>query len=165
MIENEVALLCVTNYAGTCKGICGYDLVYNFLIQLLPLQNPVFMVHFSNAFWYGNEAFLKVVLKIKLLHSLQSFTCHMVNIGEWKYIFTRVVIKVFSLESHSCCSCSTRVVREALLSHSCRSCLTRVSLVLHSCRSCHTCVVFVSHSCRLCLALVLQTRLDPGYSI
>ena len=141
MIENEVALLCVTNYAGTCKGICGYDLVYNFLIQLLPLQNPVFMVYFSNAFWYGNEAFLKVVLRIKLLHSLQSFTCHMVNIGERKYIFTRVVIKVFSLESYSCCLCNTRLVCEALLSH--------------SCRSCHTCVVFVSHSCRLCLALVL----------
>ena len=27
------------NYAGTCKDICSYNLVYNFLIQLLPLPS------------------------------------------------------------------------------------------------------------------------------
>ena len=26
------------NYVGTCKGICSYNLVYNFLIQFLSLQ-------------------------------------------------------------------------------------------------------------------------------
>ena len=42
---------CVTirKYAGTCKGICSYNLVGNFLIQLLSLQNSVFAMHFSNA--------------------------------------------------------------------------------------------------------------------
>ena len=47
------------NYAGTCNGICSYNLVHNFLINLLPLQSSVFVVHFSNAFWHGNKAFLK----------------------------------------------------------------------------------------------------------
>ena len=47
------------NYAGTCNGIYSYNLVCSFLIQLLPLQNSVFVVHFSNAFWHRNEAFLK----------------------------------------------------------------------------------------------------------
>ena len=58
------------NYAGMRKGICSYNLVYNFLIYILPLQIPVFVVHFSNSFWHGNEAFLKVVLKMKLFLSL-----------------------------------------------------------------------------------------------
>ena len=44
------------NYAGTCKGIWNYNLVYEFLIQLLPLKSLVFKVHFSNEFWHGNEA-------------------------------------------------------------------------------------------------------------
>ena len=47
------------NYAGTCKGIFSYNLVYNFLTQPLPLQSSVFVVHFSNAFWHGNKAFPK----------------------------------------------------------------------------------------------------------
>ena len=35
------------NYAGTSKSICGYNLVYNFLIKLLPLQSSVFVVQIS----------------------------------------------------------------------------------------------------------------------
>ena len=61
-IENEVALL----RKGTWQGICSYNLVYKFLIQLLPLQSPVFVMHFLTAFWRGNEAFPKVVLRMKL---------------------------------------------------------------------------------------------------
>ena len=38
------------NYARACKGICSYDLVYNFLIKLLPLKGLVFGVHVLNAF-------------------------------------------------------------------------------------------------------------------
>ena len=38
--------------AGTCKAICSYNLAYNFLRQILPLQSLVFVVHFSNAFWH-----------------------------------------------------------------------------------------------------------------
>ena len=52
---------CVTmrNYAETCKGICGYDLMHNFFVYLLPLKSSVFVVHFSNAFWHGKEALPK----------------------------------------------------------------------------------------------------------
>ena len=35
----------------------SYNLVYNFLIYLLPLKSSVFVVHFSHAFWHRNEAF------------------------------------------------------------------------------------------------------------
>ena len=47
------------SYAGTCKVICSYHLVYNFLIQLLSLKSLVFVVHFLNPFWHGNKAFAK----------------------------------------------------------------------------------------------------------
>ena len=55
----------------------------------------------------------------------------------------------FSLVSHSCRQCSTRVT---LVSHSCCSCLTRVASV-----------AIVLHSCRSCLALVLKIRLDRQF--
>ena len=69
-IENEAALLCVTMREGARASTCSYNLVYNFLIYLLPLKSSVFVVHFSNAFWHGNEAFQKVVLRMKLFLSL-----------------------------------------------------------------------------------------------
>ena len=96
---------------------------------------------------------------MKLFLSLQSFTCHIVNMRVQKYVFTHVVIKIkifhscrtrvvrIALVSHSCRLCSTRV---GLGSHSCRSCLTRVAgvaLVLHSCCSCRTRVPRIPHSC------------------
>ena len=52
---------------------------------------------------------------------------------------------------------STRVVREALVSHSCLSCNTRVAPVSHSCQSCLTRVTLLSlvlHPCYICVALV-----------
>ena len=98
--------------------------------------------------------FQKVVLRMKLFLSLQSFTCHIVNIRVRKYVFTRFVTKSKFF---------TRVVRLALVSHSCHQCITRVALVSHSCHQCLilvASVALVSHSCRSCLALVLQIRLD-----
>ena len=82
--------------------------------------------------------FQKVVFRMNLFLSLQSFTCHKVNIRVWKYLFTRAIIKnkVFP-------SFLTRVVCVALMSHSFRSCSTRVALVSHSCCLCLTCVAFV----------------------
>ena len=38
------------NYGETCQGICGFNLVYNMFVCLLPLKRLVFVVHFSNAF-------------------------------------------------------------------------------------------------------------------
>ena len=47
------------NYAEKGKGICGYNLAYNFFVYLLPLKISVFVVHFSNAFWNVKEALAK----------------------------------------------------------------------------------------------------------
>ena len=47
------------NYAETCKGICRYNLMYNFFVYLLPLKSSVFVMHFSIAFSHGREAFAK----------------------------------------------------------------------------------------------------------
>ena len=40
----------MSNYVETCKGICGYSLVYNFFEYFLTLKSSSFVVHFSNAF-------------------------------------------------------------------------------------------------------------------
>ena len=125
-IENEAALLCVTMREHTRESTCSYNLVYNFLIYLLPLKSSVFVQHFLTAFWYGNEAFLKG-------SSQNEVACLLiVNVGVQKYVFARVIIKniiksyrtcvtLVSLVSHSCC---TRVACIALMSQSCCSCLT-----------------------------------------
>ena len=38
------------NYVEACKGICGYNLIYNIFVYFLPLKSLLFVVHFSNAF-------------------------------------------------------------------------------------------------------------------
>ena len=139
------------NCARTCKGICSYSLVYKFLIQLLPLKSSVVVVHLSNAFQPGNEAFPKVSSQNEFIPLLLIF--HMpcskyrgvkmfllVSLSKSK-CFTRVAL--VSFVQHSC---RTRVVCVALVSHSCLSCLTRVAsvaLVLHSCRSCRSCLALM----------------------
>ena len=47
------------NYAETCKGICGYNLVYNFFVYFLPSKTSFFVMHFSNAFEHGKKALPK----------------------------------------------------------------------------------------------------------
>ena len=105
---------------GTYKGICSYK----FLIQLLPLKSSVFVVHFSNAFWHGNEAFPKFSSQNEIVPLLVIFHLPYSNYRGIKICFTRVVIKIKMFHS-----CHTRVVCVALLSHSCHSCSTCVALV------------------------------------
>ena len=138
------------NYAGTCKGICSYNLVYNFLIQLLPLKNSVFVVHFSNAFSYGEEAFPKVSSQNEIVPLLVIFHLPYSKYRDVKICFysCRYQNQKFSLVSHSCRLCSTRV---ALVSHSCYSCITRVALVL-----------IVSHSCVIRVDRVALVSLVSG---
>ena len=136
------------DYAETYKDVWIYNLLYNFLIQLLPLQRSVFMVHV----WNGNKEFPKGSSQNEIVPLfLLSFTCYTVNIWVWKYVFIRVVIKVkvFYL-------CHTRVIRVALMSHSCSTRVSCVSIVLHSCHSYHTRVAFVSLVPGTCV--VNQTR-------
>ena len=121
-IENEAVT--IRNYVGTYKIICSYNLVNNFLIQLLPLQNSVFAVHFSNEFWHGNMTFPEGSSQNKIIPLLVIFYLPIVNTGVSKYVFTRVVIKIKIFHQ-----CRTRAVRVALVLHSCRSFSTRVELV------------------------------------
>ena len=109
--------------ARTCKGICSYNLVYNFLIQLLSLKSLLFVVHFLNAFWHENKTFPKgssqneIIPPLLVFHlpyskykvvKISFYSCHYQN-------------QNFSLVSHSCRSCSTRVTRVALVLLLCRT--------------------------------------------
>ena len=138
-IENEAVLLCVTIwecarvFAATISCVTFWYSFYHYKVHILW---STFQMHFG----MGTRHFQKVILRMKLFLSLQSFICHVANIGVWKYVFTCVVIKIKI--SHSC---RTRVVRVVLVSHSCWTLLARVSLVLHSCPSCRTCVARVWH--------------------
>ena len=119
------------NYAGTCKGICSYNVIYNVLIQCLPLKSLVFVVHFLNAFWHGNEAFPKGSLQNEIVLLLVVFLLPYSKYKSGKICSyqCRYEHQNFSLVSHSC---RTRVVRVALVSlfsHSCRQCRTRVARV------------------------------------
>ena len=140
------------NYAGTCKGICSYNLVYNVLIQLLPLKSLVFVVHFLNAFWHGNKALPKGGSQNEIILLLVVFHLPYSKYKGVKICFysCRYQNQNFSLVSHSCRSCSACV---ALVPHMCCSCSTRVALVTHSCRTCLTRVASVA-----LVALVSGTR-------
>ena len=138
------------NYAGRCKSICSYNLVYNLLTQLLPLKSLVFVVHLLNVFQHGKEAFPNGSFQNEIVPLLVVF-----HLPYSKY----ESVKMFSLVWQPCCSCSTRV---ALVSHSCCLCLTRVTLVLLFSHSC--CILSLHlHSCHSWLALVLKIRLDPFF--
>ena len=104
-IKNEAALLCVTMRERARASTYSYNQVYNFLIYLLSLKSSVFVVHFSNAFWHGNEAFPKGSSQNEIVPPLVIFhlPCS-----------TRV-----AFVSHSCCSCLTRVARVARVQRSC----------------------------------------------
>ena len=123
-------------HTETRNGTCSYNLVYNFLIYLFPLQISVFVVHFPNAIWHDNETFQKVSSKneivplLLIFHLLQSYyrgakicfdLCCYQNqnfllVSNWcrkvcRSLLTRVA--VVSLVSHFYC---TRVAPFALVS-------------------------------------------------
>ena len=115
------------NYAGTCKSICSYNLVYNFLIQLLPLKSSVFVMQFSNVFWHGNKAFPKVSFQNEIVPLLVIFHLPYSKYRGAKICFYSCRYQNFSLVSHLC---RARVVSVSLVLH---SCCTRVARVWHSC--------------------------------
>ena len=121
-------------YAVTCKGICSYNLVSNFLKQLLPLKSSVFVVYFSKAFWHGNKAFPKgsfcnEIVPLLVIFHLSHSKYRGVKICFYSCLYQN---QSFSLVLHSCRSCSTRVSVVSLVSHSCRLCRTHVARVWHS---------------------------------
>ena len=119
------------NYAGTCKGICSNNLVYNFLIQFLPLKNLVFVVHFSYAFWHGNEAFPRISSQNEIVPLLVIFHLPYRKYRGVKICFylCRYQNQSFSLVSFVQHSCHTLVVRVAVVSHLCRIRVASVTFV------------------------------------
>ena len=165
-IKNEAALLCVTMPERARVSMCSYNLVYNFLLYLLPLKSSVFMVNFLNAFWHGNEAFPKGSSQNEITPFLLNFhlLCSKYRGAKICFYSCRYQIKIFH-------SCRTGVVHVALVSHSCCSCSTRVALVSHWCCSClsrATLKSLASHSCCIRVARVLhlcQTRSVLKYQL
>ena len=149
------------NYAGTCKSSCSYNLVYIFLIQLLPLKSSVFVVHFSNAFWYWNKTFPKVSSQNEIVPLFVIFHLPYSKYRGMKICFylCRYQNQKFSLVSHSCDSCSTRVALVSFMYHSCCTRVTHVALVLHLCCNRVAPVSLVLHSCHSCCICVARVAL------
>ena len=145
-IENEAALLRVTMRERARASTCSYNLVYNFLIYLLPLKSSVFEVHFLIAFWHWNEAFPEgssqneVVCLLVIFH-LEYSKCRG---GKICFYSCNYQNQNFSPVSRSCCSCSNRVALVSFVQHSCCTCVAVLSIVLHSCLLCRNRVAFVS---------------------
>ena len=121
----------VRNYAGIYIVICSYNLMYNFLIQLLPLQSSVFVLHFSNVFWHGNKVFPKGSSQNEIVPHFVIFHLPYSKYRSVEVCFhsCRYQNQNFSLVLHTCRSCSTRVARVARVSvesHSYSSCLALV---------------------------------------
>ena len=62
------------NYAETCKGICGFNLVYNFFIELLPIKSYVFVAEIFKGIYH---AFI-----MKTRHS---YIWHIATIVVWMF--------------------------------------------------------------------------------
>ena len=113
----------IENYAWLCgKGICSYNLVYNFLIYLLSLQDSVCVVPFSNAFWHGNKAFAKGSSQNEIVPLLIIF----------QYIKIIIIYSIYILYIHSI-YIFTLAVTKIKIFHSCHTRVTFVSLVFDTC--------------------------------
>ena len=125
------------SYVGTCKGICSYNLVYNFLsLTSLLLDIPFAITKFSfcgalfsNVFWHVNEAFPKARYKNEIVSLLVIF-----YLPYSKYSGVKICV-------HSCCYQNQHF---SFMSQSCRSCRTRVMLALFVSHSYCTRAAFVS---------------------
>ena len=117
-IENQTVLLCVTMQERARSSTCSYNLVNNVLTHLLSLKSLVFVVHFSNAFWHGNEAFPKGYSQNQIVPLLVIFYLPYSKYRVVKICFysCRYQNQNFPLASHSCRSCSTFVVLVLLVS-------------------------------------------------
>ena len=106
-------------------SMCSYNLVYNVLMYLLPFKSLVFVVHFSNGFWHGNEAFPKGSSQNEIAPLIIIFYLSHSKYRSVKICFysSRYQNRSFSLVSHSCSSCSTRVALVSFVYHSCQTCV------------------------------------------
>ena len=106
--------------------------MYNVLIQLLPLKSLVFVVHFLNAFWHGNEAFPKGSSQNETVALLVVFLLPCNKYKGVKICFYQCCYQNQNLSfvQHSCRLYSTpRVALVSLVCHSCPQCRTRFARV------------------------------------
>ena len=132
--------------AQLCGNVQGYlqlqSSVQHFDIAFA-IKKFFFVVHFLNAFWHENEAFLKDCSQNEIIALLVVF-----HLPYSKY---KGHTLMFLLVSLSKSKFFTRFALVSFVQHSCRTCVAL-------CRSYLThiaLVSLVSHSCRSCLALVL----------
>ena len=124
-IESKAALLCVILRERE-SVFCIFNLGYNFLIQLLPLQSSVFVVHFPNAFWHWNKAFPKGSSQNKSSPRNLFFTMWLIQ--KCKNMFSFV-----SLTKSKFFTCIALV---SFVQHLHRTLVALVSFLLHLCRTC-----------------------------
>ena len=115
-----------------------------FAITKVQFLRCTFQMHFG----VGTRHFEKIVLKMILLLSSQSFICHLANIGV-KICFHSCCYENqnFSVISHSFCSCNTCVTVVLFVEHTCWTRVACVSVVSFKLHSCHTPIASVWHSC------------------
>ena len=133
-------------------------------MQLFPLKSLVFVVHFLNAFWHGNETFPKGSSQYEIVPLLVVFHLPYSKYKGVKICFysCRYQNQNFSLVSHSCRLCITRVALVPLVQHSCH---TSVALVSHSCLTRVSLVSLVSQSCCIRAARVALGTLVTGTGV
>ena len=141
-------------------GICSYNLVYNFTIQLIANSYIAFAIKkfsFCGALFKRILAWKRDISKSSSQNEIVPLLV-VFHLPYSKYNGVKICFyscghqnQNFSLVSHSCLSCSTRVVRGALVLHLCRTYVARVSLLS-----------LVSHSCCICVTLVALVFLVSG---
>ena len=111
-IKNEAVLLRLT-MRERARGFAATIYCITFWFSFCYYKVQFLWYTFQMHFLMGTTHFQKLVLRMKLFLSLLSFFCHIANAGVW-HVVARVVIKIKIF--HSCRSCSTRVIRVALMS-------------------------------------------------
>ena len=136
LIKNEAALLCIT-MQERAMGICSYNLVYNFTIQLIAYSYIAFAIKkfsFCGALFNGILAWKRAISKRQFIEIVPLLVVFHLPYSKYEgvkicFYSCRYQNQTFSLLSHTCSSCSTRVVLVSLVSQSCRQCRTRVTFL------------------------------------
>ena len=126
-IENESVLLCATLWKRA-RAFAATIWCITFWHSFCHYKGQFLWCTFQTHFDMGTRHYWKVVFRMKLFLSLESFIYHIANTRVWK---------CFHL-------CRYQSQKFSVALHSCRSCIAIVSLVLHSCRSCLALVLYLN---------------------
>ena len=116
------------NYAGTCKVICSYNLVYNFLVLLFGITKFSFCCALFKRILAYERVFPKGSSQNDIVPLLVIF-----HLPYNKYTGVKICFHLCRYQNNFFCSCPTCVVgfntRLVLALHLCCSCSSRVALV------------------------------------